>query len=188
MCSVPPFEDSAGVECHPFRWLTGPNIDVEPHVATEAMALQPRSVVLAFAADALDRVGHAQVGGRRVGVRRAPEAVGRREDTVEPPPRVEEHEDTIIDGLAAASPTDEAPREEVVLPPPPGRLDPRSVAGAQLIAGQAEEGVGRGVGGGDPRADDPFAVPATVILLVFEEPVDEPIDVRIEPESVRQGP
>src|SRR5699024_3485281 len=126
MCAVPPFEDSAGVEWHPFRWLTWPNIGVAPHVATEAMALQPRSVVLAFAADALDRVGRAQVGGRRVGVRRAPEAVGRREDTVEPPPRVEEHEDTIIEGLAAASPTEEAPSEEVFLSPASGRRDPRS--------------------------------------------------------------
>ena len=176
------------MECHPFRWLTGPNIGVEPHVATEAMALQPRSVVLAFAADALDRVGHAQVGGRRVGVRRAPEAVGRREDTVEPPPRVEEHEDTIIEGLAAASPTEEVPSEEVFLSPASGLRDPRSVSGADLIVEQPEEGVERGVEGGDPRAVDPFAVPATVILLVFEEPVDEPIDVRIEPESVRQGP
>src|SRR5699024_12561609 len=69
-----------------------------------------------------------------------------------------------------------------------GRRDPRSVSGADLIVEQPEEGVERGVEGGDPRAVDPFAVPATVILLVFEEPVDEPIDVRIEPESVRQGP
>src|SRR5699024_6267066 len=125
MCSVPPFEDSAGVECHPFRWLTGPNLDVEPHVATEAMALQPRSVVLAFAAEALDRVGHAQVGGRRVGGRGAPEAGGRRADTGEPRPRVEEHEATIIEGLAAAPPAEEAPSEEVLLSPASGRRDPR---------------------------------------------------------------
>src|SRR5699024_4928381 len=122
--------------------------------------------------------------GRGPPRRRAPEAVGRREDTVEPPPRVEEHEDTIIEGLAAASPTEEAPSEEVFLSPASGRRDPRSVSGADLIVEQPEEGVERGVEGGDPRAVDPFAVPATVILLVFEEPVDEPIDVRIEPESV----
>jgi len=138
------------VECHPFRWPAGKNIDVEPHVTTEAMALQPRPVVLAFAADALDRVGHAQVGGRRVGVRRAPEVVGRGEDTVEPPPRVEEHEDTIVEGLAGASPTEEVPSEEVFLSPGSGLRDPRSVSGADLIVEQPEKGVERGVEGGDP--------------------------------------
>src|SRR5699024_6386706 len=148
MCSVPPFEDSAGVECHPFRRLTGPNIDVEPHVATEAMALQPRSVVLAFAADALDRGGRAQVGGRRCGGRRAAEAVSRREDTGQPPWRREQHADTIIDGLAAASPTEEVPSEEVFLSPAAGLRDPRSVSGADLIVEQPEEGVERGVEGG----------------------------------------
>ena len=150
MCSVPPFEDSAGVECHPFRWLTGKNIDVEPHVALETMALQPRSVVLAFAADALDRFGHAQVGGRCLGLRRAPEVVGCREDTVEPSSRVEEHEDTIIEGLAAASPTEEVPGEEVLLTLGSGLRDPRSVSGADLIVEQPEKGVERGVEGGDP--------------------------------------
>src|SRR5699024_12500416 len=113
--------------------MTGPTRAVEPRVPTAAMALQPRAVGPAFAADALDRVGHAQVGGRRVGVRRAPEAVGRREDTVEPPPRGEEHEDTIIEGLAAASPTDEDPSEEVFLSPASCLRDPRSVSGADLI-------------------------------------------------------
>src|SRR5699024_8717429 len=107
---------------------------------------------------------------------------------VEPPPRGEEHEDTIIEGLAAASPTEEVPSEAVFLSPASGLRDPRSVSGADLIVEQPEEGVERGVEGGDPRAVDPFAAAAPVVLLPFEEPGDEPSDVRTAPDSVRQGP
>src|SRR5699024_9892783 len=76
------------------------------------------------------------------------------------------------EGLAAASPTEEVPGEEVLLTHGSGLRDPRSVSGADLIVEQPDEGVERGVEGGGPGAVDPFAVPAAVILLVFEEPVD----------------
>src|SRR5699024_11447341 len=98
------------------------------------------------------------------------------------------HEDTIIEGLAAASPTEEVPSEEVFLSPVSGLRDPRSVSGADLIVEQPEEGVERGVEGGDTSAADPFAVPAPDILLGSREPGDEPTDARAPPAPVRRGP
>src|SRR5699024_9417435 len=88
------------------------------------------------------------------------------------------------EGLAAASPTEEVPGEEVLLTHGSGLRDPRSVSGADLIVEQPDEGVERGVEGGGPGAVDPFAVPAAVILLVFEEPVDVLLIKQFAPDAL----
>src|SRR5260221_8335303 len=177
-----PAEDAQGAEGVPPARPALALVRLDRHPAGVLDLERPPAVAIALRRDQKGRLGHALVG-RDAG---AAQVVQPPQHVVVPPRREGEAGPCgaalaiSLDHLARRPPAEEAALEEVLLPAEPGRGHVRTAPDGPFVLEQGLEHADRGVKGRPRRAALGRAVPAAVLKLLAEQPVDQASHVLAE--------